>query len=677
MAATDARPVPRKNEAFRYYFGLRNISTGALITAWAGADSEVSKDGGAFADCTNESTEIGASGCGFIDLTATEMNADAVILKITFTNPSSVPYVVTFFPEESGDYRADVTLISGDSAAADNAEAFFDGTGYAGTNNVIPQVTTTTNLTNKGDGSGFTAIPWNAAWDAEVQSEVQDGIEANNLDHLVKIAVDTNFATTVHLDSVLGHIADNGTAASFDRTTDSLEAIRDRGDAAWTTGGGGSLSDILNVQPLIPYSIDVANTATYRIGLMLFNALDDLPSTSEITPGTISIDRKAIGGTTWSAVITDQACSESAGLIYYDATFNAGSGYAEGDSLRITFKSQKITVAANDYEITDGTGRMFYTELRQTERGTNNASTLDAAAVRAAIGMAVANLDTQLADIDNYIDTEIATLITNTANIEADTQDIQSRLPAALVAGRMDSSTGAMSANTLTASALANDAVSEIQTGLATAASIAALNNLSSAQVLAEVQSGIVNNHLDHLLAVDYDPANKPGVATALLNELVESDGGVSRYTANALEQAPSGGGGGGGAAYVVLPGSVRNKQSALGHIMEIHRGEYGSTLFRDMFEEDGVTPMNLAGRTIHVYYRDLAANTAIADYAATVTTSPAFPAVTHRITWIMPAALSSTLIGNPSLGWSFRDITGGTVDLVLSRGQLKVLDVA
>ena len=40
---------------------------------------------------------------------------------------------------------ADTKLISGDATAADNAEAFFDGTGYAGTNNVIPTVTTVTN----------------------------------------------------------------------------------------------------------------------------------------------------------------------------------------------------------------------------------------------------------------------------------------------------------------------------------------------------------------------------------------------------------------------------------------------------------------------------------------------------------------------------------------------------
>jgi len=62
-------------------------------------------------------------------------------------------------------------------------------------------------------------------------------------------------------------------------------------------------------------------------------------------------------------------------------------------------------------------------------------------------------------------------------------------------------------------------------------------------EVQSEVQDAIVANHLDHLLAADYDPANKPGVATALLNELVENDGGVSRFTANALEEAPAGSG--------------------------------------------------------------------------------------------------------------------------------------
>lgn len=80
-------------------------------------------------------------------------------------------------------------------------------------------------------GAGLTAIPWNTAWDAEVQSEVDDALVAQNLDHLIKSAVDTDFPTTVHLNSVVGHLADNGTSATFDRTTDSLEALEGKVDA--------------------------------------------------------------------------------------------------------------------------------------------------------------------------------------------------------------------------------------------------------------------------------------------------------------------------------------------------------------------------------------------------------------------------------------------------------------
>jgi hypothetical protein len=61
---------------------------------------------------------------------------------------------------------------------------------------------------------------------AQVNAEVDTALADVNLDHLVKIAVDTDFPTTVHLNSVIGYLADNGTAASFDRTTDSLEALQ-------------------------------------------------------------------------------------------------------------------------------------------------------------------------------------------------------------------------------------------------------------------------------------------------------------------------------------------------------------------------------------------------------------------------------------------------------------------
>lgn len=55
-----------------------------------------------------------------------------------------------------------------------------------------------------------------------------------------------------------------------------------------------------------------------------------------------------------------------------------------------------------------------------------------------------------------------ASISADIAGVQADTDNIQTRIPAALVSGRIDASVGAMVANVLTASALAADAVDEI-----------------------------------------------------------------------------------------------------------------------------------------------------------------------------------------------------------------------
>lgn len=80
-------------------------------------------------------------------------------------------------------------------------------------------------------GAGLTAVPWNASWDAEVQSEAEDAIIAHNLDHLVGNATGI---PAIPAGTYIDQMMDDGTAA-YDRTTDSLQAIRDRGDAGWAT----------------------------------------------------------------------------------------------------------------------------------------------------------------------------------------------------------------------------------------------------------------------------------------------------------------------------------------------------------------------------------------------------------------------------------------------------------
>lgn len=108
------------------------------------------------------------------------------------------------------------------------------------------------------------------------------------------------------------------------------------------------------------------------------------------------------------------------------------------------------------------------------------------------------------------------------------------------------------------------------------------LNDLSAAEVNAEVDTALADIHLDHLFATDYDPASKPGTATALFNELVESDAGVSRFTANALEQAPSGGGGG--------DATAANQTTIIGHLTDIKGATWDSSNSLEAISDDLAT---------------------------------------------------------------------------------------
>lgn len=106
MASTDAHPGPTKNAAYRVTFPIFDAD-GDLVTGAAGLDSEVSKDAGTFADCTNEATEIAtSSGMYYLDLTSTEMNADtvAIIVKTSTTGAKTTPIVL--YPAEEGDFSA-------------------------------------------------------------------------------------------------------------------------------------------------------------------------------------------------------------------------------------------------------------------------------------------------------------------------------------------------------------------------------------------------------------------------------------------------------------------------------------------------------------------------------------------------------------------------------------------
>lgn len=109
---------------------LRPTVHGRTLDVSAGGEAGVD-----WANVGSPTTTVNLSGTTV--KTATDVETDTADIQ------SRLPAALT----AGGNMKSDALAISGDTVAADNAESFFDGTGYAGTNNVIPTVTTLTGHT--------------------------------------------------------------------------------------------------------------------------------------------------------------------------------------------------------------------------------------------------------------------------------------------------------------------------------------------------------------------------------------------------------------------------------------------------------------------------------------------------------------------------------------------------
>lgn len=377
--------IARQSTARTVMVGPVLDADGVAVTGLAVAAFKVSKNGGAPAALDGSATLTHRNtGHYSLALTANDLDtvgqAEIVIDSTTNACPVKVLTVVeeavydALFAASALGYVANapvnVAQISGDSTAADNAEAFFDGTGYAGTNNVIPTVTTLTNdptgvgtlLTRLGTpsdlgggatvaanladieaqtddigaaGAGLTAVPWNAAWDAEVQSEVQDAIEANHLDHLLATTYDPASKPGA-ADALLNEIVENdGGVARF--TANALEQAPSGGGgtADWTADERTAIRSILGI-PSSGTTPDDPTTGildTIRDAVVVVDGVVDdiLADTADMQPklgtpagASVSADIAAVKSDT-AAVLVDTGTS---GVIV--ATNNDKTGYAIG-----------------------------------------------------------------------------------------------------------------------------------------------------------------------------------------------------------------------------------------------------------------------------------------------------------------------------------------------------------
>ena len=102
----------KKGAAARIVFPILDAD-GDPVSGAAGLDSEVSIDGGAFADCTNEAVEIGTSGIYYLDLTADETNGDVICVQVKTTTSGAKTTVLVFYTagQTLDDMQSDITAI--------------------------------------------------------------------------------------------------------------------------------------------------------------------------------------------------------------------------------------------------------------------------------------------------------------------------------------------------------------------------------------------------------------------------------------------------------------------------------------------------------------------------------------------------------------------------------------
>lgn len=142
----------------------------------AAGDTKIMKDEGAETDTTNGFTDEG-QGYALV-LTAAEMQAARIVVYIV-DQGTKVWLDTALIIETYGNAAAQHPFDLGTASSAQTGDNFARLGAPAGASLSADIAAIEAQTDDIGaNGAGLTAVPWNAAWDVEVQSEVNDGLVA-------------------------------------------------------------------------------------------------------------------------------------------------------------------------------------------------------------------------------------------------------------------------------------------------------------------------------------------------------------------------------------------------------------------------------------------------------------------------------------------------------------------
>ena len=310
---------------------------------------------------------------------------------------------------------------------------------------------------------------FNSTQKASLNTEVDTALSDINLDHLMKVAKDTNWATTITKESVIDLMTSKDTSQTYDRATDSLE---------------GNADNVIEVHTHVG-TIDGHITADYSATEK--SAIDLLDDTSG---GLADIHTDVGTAITAIGTVDDYVDSEVGAITTELAKVPKSDG-------AVTFNSTAL--ASINAEVD--------TALNTAIPGTNTANSVNDVLLDQVSAKLPTNNMIGSSDKDNH-DTDIDSIL-------ADTNELQGLISSS----KLPAQVKGMDANVMTASALATDAVTEI-----TDAVIAA--GTGAGRLVNEGETLLGNVFLKNSVQVDkylglYTDATEP-IETATLATITE-----------------------------------------------------------------------------------------------------------------------------------------------------------
>ena len=334
----DAAAVKTAIEAAGSHLALIKAKTDNLTFTVAGdVDCNVqSWKGSAAADMTGDAyARLGAPAGASVsaDVAAVKSETAAIVadtneLQTDLTNGGRLDLILDGILEDTGttlDGKIDTIDGNVDSILADTNELQTDWANGGRLDLLIDAIKTITDAIGA-TGSGLSAVPWNAAWDSEVQSEVQDAITASSLptaaqiktaieaagSHLalIKAKTDLGLINTTWTDAKAAYLDEAISAAK------TLTAAYDDAKTAAQPGDKMDLIDAPNATALTALAVAILDTLLSEGDADALNArtvrsaLRALRNKSSIAAGVLTVCKENDSDSAWTGAVTTDGAAE-------------------------------------------------------------------------------------------------------------------------------------------------------------------------------------------------------------------------------------------------------------------------------------------------------------------------------------------------------------------------------